>query len=159
MHCVALRAHARAHSSPRNIGVLLDRAAMLPSVALRRPTSVIRLYPRCLFARASLPLQSLTLLHSAALPRVPSRAMSAASAVHAEASERAGPLETRIRAACVGAFAPTYLEIVNESGKHNVPRGSETHFKVRARTSDCQWVAYACWCSAEMLPTAAAVAY
>jgi len=28
------------------------------------------------------------------------------------------------------AFGPEHLEVVNESGQHNVPRGSETHFKV-----------------------------
>jgi BolA family transcriptional regulator, general stress-responsive regulator len=27
-------------------------------------------------------------------------------------------------------FAPAHLEVVNESGNHNVPRGAETHFKV-----------------------------
>ena len=27
-------------------------------------------------------------------------------------------------------LAPIHLEVVNESGQHNVPRGSETHFKV-----------------------------
>ncbi len=27
-------------------------------------------------------------------------------------------------------FAPDHLEVVNESGSHNVPTGSETHFKV-----------------------------
>lgn len=27
-------------------------------------------------------------------------------------------------------FQPQHLEIVNESYKHNVPDGSETHFKV-----------------------------
>ena len=27
-------------------------------------------------------------------------------------------------------LAPVHLEIVNESGQHNVPPGSETHFKV-----------------------------
>ena len=26
---------------------------------------------------------------------------------------------------------PSHLEVVNESGNHNVPKGSETHFKVR----------------------------
>lgn len=25
---------------------------------------------------------------------------------------------------------PTHLEVINESNMHNVPRGSETHFKV-----------------------------
>jgi BolA protein len=28
------------------------------------------------------------------------------------------------------AFAPTHLEVINESGNHSVPAGSETHFKV-----------------------------
>lgn len=28
------------------------------------------------------------------------------------------------------AFNPVYLEVVNESGAHNVPPGSESHFKV-----------------------------
>lgn len=28
------------------------------------------------------------------------------------------------------AFAPAHLEVVNESANHNVPAGSETHFKV-----------------------------
>jgi BolA protein len=27
-------------------------------------------------------------------------------------------------------FAPQYLEVVNESNNHNVPAGSESHFKV-----------------------------
>lgn len=27
-------------------------------------------------------------------------------------------------------FAPEHLEVVNESGGHNVPAGAETHFKV-----------------------------
>jgi len=27
-------------------------------------------------------------------------------------------------------FEPIHLEVVNESGQHNVPPGSETHFKV-----------------------------
>ena len=28
------------------------------------------------------------------------------------------------------AFAPTHLEVINESHQHSVPPGSETHFKV-----------------------------
>ena len=27
-------------------------------------------------------------------------------------------------------FAPLHLEVINESGNHNVPAGSESHFKV-----------------------------
>jgi BolA protein len=28
------------------------------------------------------------------------------------------------------ALGPAHLEVINESGMHNVPKGSETHFKV-----------------------------
>ncbi len=30
------------------------------------------------------------------------------------------------------ALSPSHLDVINESGMHNVPRGSETHFKVIA---------------------------
>ena len=39
-------------------------------------------------------------------------------------------VEQRIREKLAGALAPVHLEVVNESGQHNVPAGSETHFKV-----------------------------
>ena len=39
-------------------------------------------------------------------------------------------VEQRIREKLAGALAPAHLEVVNESGQHNVPAGSETHFKV-----------------------------
>ncbi len=35
-------------------------------------------------------------------------------------------IESRLRE----KFAPTELTVLNESDKHNVPRGSETHFRV-----------------------------
>ena len=35
-------------------------------------------------------------------------------------------IEEKLRA----SLAPSVLEIINESGMHNVPQGSETHFKV-----------------------------
>nr|WP_218627094.1 transcriptional regulator BolA [Sodalis sp. dw_96] len=35
-------------------------------------------------------------------------------------------IEAKIRA----AFDPTYLEVIDESYRHNVPAGSESHFKV-----------------------------
>ncbi len=35
-------------------------------------------------------------------------------------------IETKVRE----AFNPTYLEVKNESATHNVPKGSETHFRV-----------------------------
>ena len=39
-------------------------------------------------------------------------------------------VEQRLRQKLAGALSPAYLEVVNESGQHNVPAGSETHFKV-----------------------------
>ena len=39
-------------------------------------------------------------------------------------------VEGRITSKLEAAFSPTHLEVVNESAAHNVPRGSETHFKV-----------------------------
>ena len=34
------------------------------------------------------------------------------------------------------SFAPDYLEVVDESGQHNVPPGSESHFKVTIVASE-----------------------
>jgi len=39
-------------------------------------------------------------------------------------------VEDRIVEAIKQDLCPTYLEVINESGSHNVPLGSETHFKV-----------------------------
>jgi BolA protein len=39
-------------------------------------------------------------------------------------------LAETIRAKLEAALGPTSLEVVNESFMHNVPKGSETHFKV-----------------------------
>ena len=41
-----------------------------------------------------------------------------------------GKVEAALRGALEGAFAPRYLQIVNESYKHSVPPGSESHFAV-----------------------------
>lgn len=41
-----------------------------------------------------------------------------------------GPVETRIREKLTAALSPVHLEVENESYKHSVPSGSETHFKV-----------------------------
>lgn len=40
------------------------------------------------------------------------------------------PVEGAISHKLATALEPAHLEVVNESGGHNVPRGSETHFKV-----------------------------
>ena len=39
-------------------------------------------------------------------------------------------LQERIERKLADALDPEHLEVVNESGAHNVPDGSETHFKV-----------------------------
>ncbi len=39
-------------------------------------------------------------------------------------------VQSTIEAKLTGALAPLHLEVVNESDNHNVPAGSESHFKV-----------------------------
>lgn len=39
-------------------------------------------------------------------------------------------MQEAVEGALAAAFDPTHLEVVNESFQHNVPPGSETHFKV-----------------------------
>lgn len=41
-----------------------------------------------------------------------------------------GPVQRAVQDRLEGAFAPSWLEVVNESHLHNVPPGSEMHFKV-----------------------------
>ena len=41
-----------------------------------------------------------------------------------------GPVASGIAEKLRDAFAPSHLEVMNESSGHNVPPGSETHFKV-----------------------------
>lgn len=41
-----------------------------------------------------------------------------------------GPVGQRIETALANAFPLDHLQVVNESGQHNVPPGSESHFKV-----------------------------
>ncbi|XP_076031489.1 DNA-binding transcriptional regulator BolA [Oratosquilla oratoria] len=40
------------------------------------------------------------------------------------------PVQGKIQEKLQEQFQPSHLEIVNESFMHNVPKGSETHFKV-----------------------------
>ena len=40
------------------------------------------------------------------------------------------PVETEIHNQLIENFQPTHLEVINESHQHNVPPGSESHFKV-----------------------------
>ncbi|CAI5743097.1 unnamed protein product [Hyaloperonospora brassicae] len=45
-------------------------------------------------------------------------------------TESMGPVARRIHEKLRTAFAPQHLDVTNESFMHNVPKGSETHFKV-----------------------------
>lgn len=40
------------------------------------------------------------------------------------------PVEQQILSKLTSEFAPVHLEVTNESHQHNVPAGSESHFKV-----------------------------
>ena len=62
--------------------------------------------------------------------RMASTATSAAAG-SAAAGSAAAPVESAIRAKLAAALAPvSFLDVVNESFKHNVPAGAESHFKV-----------------------------
>lgn len=39
-------------------------------------------------------------------------------------------IQSKIEAKLQQEFEPVHLEVVNESGNHNVPAGSESHFKL-----------------------------
>ena len=41
-----------------------------------------------------------------------------------------GPIESIILEKLERSFSPSYIEAINESDSHNVPKGSESHFKV-----------------------------
>ena len=41
-----------------------------------------------------------------------------------------GPIQSIIENKLSKFFSPSYLAVVNESYKHSVPKGSESHFKV-----------------------------
>lgn len=45
-------------------------------------------------------------------------------------------IEISIRDKLTAAFAPEFLEVINESHMHNVPAGSETHFKIVLVSAD-----------------------
>jgi BolA protein len=41
-----------------------------------------------------------------------------------------GPVESIVVEKLKKAFSPSHLDVINESDSHNVPTGSESHFKV-----------------------------
>jgi stress-induced morphogen len=46
-----------------------------------------------------------------------------------------GAVQQRIESKLTSTFSPVHLSVINESFKHNVPRGAETHFNVTVVTS------------------------
>jgi stress-induced morphogen len=58
-----------------------------------------------------------------------------ASAADSSTSPPRGIVEEKIVQKLTENLTPVHLEVVNESFKHNVPKGSETHFKVFAVSS------------------------
>ena len=77
---------------------------------------------------AGVPHPMLRRMSSAVSSVVTSRAASTAPAASGAAAH---PVASAIRAKLTAALAPVhFLDIVNESFKHNVPKGSESHFKV-----------------------------
>ena len=46
------------------------------------------------------------------------------------ATSNIGPIQQTITQKLTKLFEPTHLEVINESYMHNVPKGSESHFKV-----------------------------
>lgn len=51
-------------------------------------------------------------------------------AMSTSAGPSAGPIHALLTAKLLKAFNPTHLELENESYKHSVPPGSESHFKL-----------------------------
>ncbi|CAL7940214.1 unnamed protein product [Xylocopa violacea] len=43
---------------------------------------------------------------------------------------QSNPIEGSIKKKLIDSLSPSYIEVINESYMHNVPKGSETHFKV-----------------------------
>lgn len=52
----------------------------------------------------------------------------------------AGPVQQTIERKLASAFAPEFLSVLNESYKHSVPRGAETHFNVTVVSSQFESV-------------------
>merc|ERR1711860_264734 len=62
--------------------------------------------------------------------KIPIRSLSSSS-IKMISNEGGGPISQSIECKLKNAFGPlVHLDIINESYMHNVPKGSETHFKV-----------------------------
>lgn len=58
------------------------------------------------------------------------RSHARAPALRAMSTGALGPVASAIQQKLAAALSPVHLEVHNESSAHNVPPGSETHFKV-----------------------------
>jgi len=59
-----------------------------------------------------------------------SRFLSMSAAASATTNPSKFPVQAAITENLTKIFQPSYLEVINESHKHKVPKDSETHFKV-----------------------------
>ncbi|KAJ8727720.1 hypothetical protein PYW07_001839 [Mythimna separata] len=50
--------------------------------------------------------------------------------IHRNMATIAGVIESQIRSKLLSQLEAKHLDVINESYMHNVPKGSETHFKV-----------------------------
>jgi len=60
---------------------------------------------------------------------------SATCAKRDHSAQLGGPIQSCIERKLQAALVPAHLQVINESHSHNVPKGSETHFKVVAVSS------------------------
>ena len=79
--------------------------------------------------RLIIPMSS-PLSSSSAVTAAAAAAGSGDGAAAATTAAAGGPVEEAITAKLAETFAPLHLQVWNESYMHNVPKGSETHFKV-----------------------------
>jgi len=85
-----------------------------------RPSSVL-FYPRPLFYIVPISNSNIT-PSSRRIPHTLTTTMATTSTLP--------PVQGRITTKLQAALAPSHLEVINESHKHKVPPGSESHFKV-----------------------------
>lgn len=67
---------------------------------------------------------------SAAFPPFPHMQRFVSSVRRMSSLPSPGPVQRTIASKLESSFSPNHVEVINESFMHNVPRGSETHFKV-----------------------------
>ena len=56
--------------------------------------------------------------------------MTTEAATPAQTQTEAQTMASIIEGKVTAALSPSYLEVINESDNHNVPKGSESHFKL-----------------------------